>query len=157
MGHHVSPDSEYGGQDFPSDTRGKEPICQWRRHRLKFDCWVRTIPWRRAQQPTPVFLPGESHGQRSLVGYSPWGCKQSDTTEATQHACTWEITNGNLITSQDYNVFQCVVSSTSLPKLPYLNILHACLCSTHDQPSKSMLQLAGLQFSRSVSASNLTV
>ena len=43
--------------------------------------WVGKIPWRRAWQPTPVFLPGESHGQRSLVGYSPWGCKESDTTE----------------------------------------------------------------------------
>ena len=35
--------------------------------------WVRKIPWRRAWQPTPVFLPGEPHGQRSLTGYSPWG------------------------------------------------------------------------------------
>ena len=39
------------------------------------------IPWRRKRQPTPVFLPGESRGQRSLVGYSPWGCKQLDRTE----------------------------------------------------------------------------
>ena len=39
------------------------------------------IPWRREWQSTPVFLPGESHGQRSLVGYSPWDCKQSDMTE----------------------------------------------------------------------------
>ena len=38
-------------------------------------------PWRRKWQPTPVFLPGVVHGQRSLVGYSPWGCKESDTTE----------------------------------------------------------------------------
>ena len=45
--------------------------------------WVRKIPWRRAWQPTPVFLPGESHGQRGLVGYSPWGRTESDTTEAT--------------------------------------------------------------------------
>ena len=43
-------------------------------------------PWRRAQQPIPVFSPGESHRQRSLVGYSPWGGKESDTTEATQHS-----------------------------------------------------------------------
>ena len=42
------------------------------------------IPWRRAWQPTPVFLPGDSHGQRSLVGYSPWGRKESDMTEATE-------------------------------------------------------------------------
>ena len=40
-------------------------------------------PWRRAWQPTPVFLPGKSHGQRSLVGYSPWGHKEADMTEAT--------------------------------------------------------------------------
>ena len=38
------------------------------------------IPWRREWLPTPVFLPGESHGQRSLVGYSPWGLKESDAT-----------------------------------------------------------------------------
>ena len=43
--------------------------------------WVRTIPWGRARQPTPVSLPGESHGQRSLVGYSPWSHKELDTTE----------------------------------------------------------------------------
>jgi len=50
--------------------------------RLQFDPSVRKIPWRRAQQPTPVFLPGDSHGQRSLVGYSPW-VTESDMTEAT--------------------------------------------------------------------------
>ena len=43
------------------------------------------VPWRRAWQPIPVFLPGESHGQRSLSGYSPWGGKESDTTEVTEH------------------------------------------------------------------------
>ena len=48
-----------------------------------FDPWVGKLSWRRAQQLTPVFLPGESHGQGSLVGYSPWGCKESDTTETT--------------------------------------------------------------------------
>ena len=53
--------------------------------RLRFDPWVRKIAWRRAWQPTPVFLPRGPHGQRSLVGYSPWGHKQSDTTEATDH------------------------------------------------------------------------
>ena len=46
---------------------------------------VRKIPWRRAWRPTPVFLPEESHGQRSLAGYSPWGLKESDMTEATWH------------------------------------------------------------------------
>ena len=47
--------------------------------------WGRS-PWRRACQPTVFFLPGESHGHRNLVGYSPWGHKESDTTEASQHA-----------------------------------------------------------------------
>ena len=52
---------------------GKESVCQWRRRRrCGFSPWVRKIPWRRTWPPTPVFWPGESHGQRSLVGYSPW-------------------------------------------------------------------------------------
>ena len=45
-----------------------------------FDLWVRKIPWRRAWLPTPLFLLGEFREQRSLVGYSPWDCKESDTT-----------------------------------------------------------------------------
>ena len=49
--------------------------------RLGFDPWVANFPWRRKWQPTPVLLPGKSHGRRSLVGYSPWGRKDSDTTE----------------------------------------------------------------------------
>ena len=53
-------------RDFPGGTSGKEPIWQCRRHkRCRFDPWVGKIPWRRAWQPTPVFLPGESHGQGS--------------------------------------------------------------------------------------------
>jgi len=51
--------------------------------RRGFVLWVEKISWRRAWQPTPVFLPGESHGQRSLAGYSPWDCKESDVTEVT--------------------------------------------------------------------------
>ena len=51
---------------------GKEPTCRCRRPKsCRFNPWVRESPWRRAWHPTPVFLPGESHGQRSLVGYSP--------------------------------------------------------------------------------------
>ena len=54
--------------------------------RCRFNPWVRKIPWRRAWQPTPVFLPGEYHGQRSLAGYSSWGHKELDTTEVTHQA-----------------------------------------------------------------------
>ena len=61
----------------PGGASDKEPACQCRKHRRPgFNPWVRKIPWRRKWQPTPVFLPGESHGQRSLVGYSPWGHKR---------------------------------------------------------------------------------
>ena len=67
---------------FPKWRSGKESACHCRRYkRLKFNPWVRKIPWRRKWQPTPVFLPGKSHGQRSLAGCSLWGCKDSDTTE----------------------------------------------------------------------------
>ena len=56
----------------------KESACQ---SRCGFNPWVRKIPWRREWQPAPVLLPGKFHGQRSLVGYSPWGGKEFDTTE----------------------------------------------------------------------------
>ena len=62
---------EFGG--LPWWLSGKESFCQCKRH--GFDPWAKKIPWRRKWQPTPVSLPGESHGQRSLVGYSPPGCK----------------------------------------------------------------------------------
>ena len=61
-------------------------VAQWQRiclqcKRLRFNPQVGKIPWRRAWQPTPVFLPGEFHGQSSLAGYIPWGHKKSDRTE----------------------------------------------------------------------------
>ena len=69
---------------FPDGASGKEPACQCKRCKTHgFDPWVRNIPWRKARHPTPGFLPGKSHGQRSLAGYSPWGCKELDTTEVT--------------------------------------------------------------------------
>ena len=67
------------GTSFPGSSDGKESACQCRRP--SFNPWVRKDPWGREWQPTPVFLPGESHGQRSLAGYSPWGCTELDTTE----------------------------------------------------------------------------
>ena len=59
---------------------------QFRRcRRCRFHPWVGKIPWRRKWQPTPVVLPGKSHGQRSLVDYSPWGFKESNMTEVLNH------------------------------------------------------------------------
>ena len=73
-----------GGISHYSNTEGrwlsgKESACQRSRH--GFDPWVRKIPWRKKWQPTPGFLPGESHGQRSLTGYSPRGHKELDMTK----------------------------------------------------------------------------
>ena len=63
---------------FPGGASGKEPSFQCRGYkRHMFDPWIGKIPWRRAWQSTPVFLPGDQ-GQRSLAGYSPWGHKGSD-------------------------------------------------------------------------------
>ena len=65
---------------FPGGASAKEPACQCRIHkRHRFNPWVGKLPWRRAWHPTPVPLPGKSHGQRSLVGYSPQGHKELDT------------------------------------------------------------------------------
>ena len=67
---------------LPRWLSGKESACQCRSHRRRgFDPWVRKIPWKRKWWPTPVFLPGKSRGQLSLMGYSPWGLKESDMTE----------------------------------------------------------------------------
>ena len=56
-----------------------------------FDSWVEKIPWRRAWQPTPVYLLGESHREKSLVGYSPWGRKEWDRTDVTEHTCKFKL------------------------------------------------------------------
>ena len=78
----------------------KTTICQRRRcKRPGFNPWVGKIPWRRERQPTPEFLPGESHEQMSLVCYSPWGRKESDMTKATCHAHIYNLSflNASLV------------------------------------------------------------
>ena len=74
--------------ELPWQLSGKESICQCRRHR--FDPGVGNSPQRRKWQPTPapLFLPGKSHGPRSLAGYSPWVCKRVRHDLATEHAHT---------------------------------------------------------------------
>ena len=71
-------------KELPSWLSGKEPACQWKIHR--FYPWVRKIPWRRKWQPTSVFLPRKSHGQRSLAGCSPWGHKRVEHDLATENS-----------------------------------------------------------------------
>ena len=81
---------------YPGGTSGKESACQGRRCKgYGLDPWVGKITWRRKWQPTPVFFPGQSHGQRSLVGYGSWGHKESDTTE---HMCAHTHTHTHVHT-----------------------------------------------------------
>ena len=78
-------------QELLESLPGKEALLPWwlRREggRLEFSPWGGKIPWRRKWLPTPVLLPGKSHGQRSLVGYRPWGCKESNMTEPLHSFC----------------------------------------------------------------------
>ena len=67
---------------FPDGSVIKESTSQCKRHRKwEFSPWVRKVPWRRKWQPTPILLPGKSHGQRCMVGYNPWGYKELDMTK----------------------------------------------------------------------------
>ena len=83
---------------LPGGASSEESTGQCRRlKRLRFNPWVRKISRRREWQPTPVFLPGKSHGQRSLACYSPWGCKELDMTEQlTKHTHSWIISKNYL-------------------------------------------------------------
>ena len=77
--------------------------------RCRFSLWVGKIPWKRKWQPIPVFLLGESHGQRSLVSYSPWGGKELDVTECL----STKITSVNLKT----NILVTCLTKAKIPLL----------------------------------------
>ena len=72
-------------KSLPGGAGGKDPACQCRRQRHQFSAWVGKIPWRWAWQPTPVFLPGKSHGQRSQVA-TVHGVAESWTRQMTNCA-----------------------------------------------------------------------
>ena len=96
---------------LPGWRSGRESVYWYRRHRV--DSWVGKISRRRKWQPTPVFLPGESHGQKSLAGYSPWGRKESDTTErpnTTHRMDLSSIKNFSVSANQTVNIhFLCTI------------------------------------------------
>jgi len=76
---------------FPCGSNGKEPACQCRRLKRREFPWVGKISWRRAWQSIPVFLPGKSHGQRSLAGCSPWGHKRVGHNLVTKQQHTVDL------------------------------------------------------------------
>ena len=100
---------------------GKEATCQCKRHwRHKFDPWVRKLPWRRKWQPTPVFVPGESHEQRSLAGYVHGVIKSQ--TQLSTHTLTWHVSYNirDLQYVQFSSFFVCA-------NLLYTLLLHYCI------------------------------
>jgi len=91
---------------LPRWLSGQASACQCRRlKRCGFDSWVRKIPWSRKWQPIPVFLPEKFHRQRSLVCYSPWGCKEVDTNEHTDTHIMYKINRlqGYIIQHREYS------------------------------------------------------
>ena len=94
---------------FPCGSDSKESACNSRQP--GFDPWVGKISWRREWQPTPVFLPGEFHGQNSLASYSPWGRKKSDMVERLS------------LHFFRFGKFSVIISSSTFFDLPLLFLL----------------------------------
>ena len=102
------------------------PANASRRKRFGFDPWVGEIPWRRAMQPTQVLLPGESHGQKGLAGYSPWGRTELNATEGlgthqNAHSCVGQ--------GSSFGSFRCVALSFSTPFISSI-FLQGCYISS---------------------------
>ena len=100
----------------------------------RFHPWVRKIHWRRKWQPTPVFLPGKTHGQRSLAGYSPWGCKEAHTTERL-HSLTHSLTPVAKDWKHQFS-FQSQRKAMKKFKLPH-SCTHLTCCQSNAENSPS--------------------
>ena len=137
---------------FPRCCHGKESTCQPRRYKRRgFDPWVGKIAWRRKWQPTPVFLPGKSHGQRILEGYSPWGCKELGMT---QHTHTHFIKLISSVQSLSC-VWLCDPTDCSTPGLPIHHQLLE-LAQTHVHRVDDAIQSFHPLLSPSLPAFNLS-
>ena len=117
-----------GGLPYSSD--GKESACKTADlgSRPRFDPWVRKIPWGRNWQPTPIFLPEESHGQRSLAGCSPWSLKELDMTEQLTLTFLW-ASSFPTFSWVLYIMYWWAVSSNKLKSTIYSDFLSFYLTS----------------------------
>ena len=137
-----SNESVYGHSQIglPRWLSGKESTCQCTIHRrFRFDPWVGKSPWRRKWQPTLVFLPGESHGQRSLAVYSPWGHKwvrQDWATKQQQHEQYGQIEQSNKESS--VFLFLSTISSFTACKHTHTYVC-AYVCTTQQLPLLELL------------------
>ena len=137
--------------NFPGGTVIKKSTCQWRRcKRCRFEPLVGKIPCSTKWQPAPIFLPGESHGQRSLVGYSPWDLRgvRHDWVHLQRDTCTAALnttkskanTQKKKKKKQSYNTLfcsfclyghiACRISVSLLLLLPLSHLSHVQLCAT---------------------------
>ena len=114
-----------GSQRFGQDWATKLPwwlrwqsVCR-QCGRPEFDPWVRKIPWRRKWQPTPILLPGKFHGWRSLVGHSPWGCKELDTTERLHAWATKHSTAYTLSTKDSFPIQRHMQTESKVGRIRY--------------------------------------
>ena len=94
--------------------------------------WVGKISWRRAWQPTPVLLPGESHGQRSLVGYSLWGCRELDTNErqTLTHIHNYLLCSNKCLINIFLIIFKVKFNSKAIICKSVYSFLSFCVAST---------------------------
>ena len=148
-------------------------LLKWKRiclqcRRPGFDSWVRKNPWRRAWWATPVFLPGEFHGQRSLASYSPWGPKELDTTERLIHSLSFSDAFGKglwkgFVISQSPNTWKyraryswCSTVSCVINMVLFTFILlqsqcvqyeDSCLASVVETPVPQSLQISPFAYS----------
>ena len=109
---------------LPQWLSGKESACQCRR--CGFGPWVGKILLRRKWQPTPMFLPGESHGERSPVGYSPWGRKESDMTEQLSTHTSPFLQTCNSSSLHLFNHISCTNVLNS--NMPWTNTFQTVTC-----------------------------
>ena len=128
---------------LPSGASGKEPICRCRRHKeTRVLSLVGKIPWNRKQQPTPVFLPGEAHGQRSLEGYRPEGCRASTLLKWLSVQHPWMAIGKQKLTHSSPHP-QCWPSQDKLMAflLYFLTFSPSLFCKRnwHSNPDKMIL------------------
>jgi len=115
---------------FLGDASDKDLACQYKRKRkrCRFDPGVWKIPWRRKWQPTPIFLPGESHGQRSLAVYSPWGRKELGITERLTLSLSLSLTLRSALEFLHYPATELIIAGS-------------CIKSTFCRTSRSIREM----------------